>query len=107
MSVSTTPTAGSSLLPPLANPNDQEAIRFGPRALTYREQTGVATSLAGLLQSKPASPSGRCRPAWIWTRPAGGPGCRTGGRPNCFACAPGGRCISCAIQPLPTWLSRL
>jgi hypothetical protein len=52
MSVSTTPTAGN-LLPPLANPNDQEAIRFGPRALTYRELTGVATYLAGLLQSKP------------------------------------------------------
>jgi malonyl-CoA/methylmalonyl-CoA synthetase len=53
MSVSTTPTAGSSLLPPLANPSDQEAIRFGPRALTYRELTGVATYLAGLLESKP------------------------------------------------------
>jgi acyl-CoA synthetase (AMP-forming)/AMP-acid ligase II len=53
MSVSTTPTPGSTLLPPLANPNDQEAIRFGPRALTYRELTGVATYLAGLLESKP------------------------------------------------------
>jgi single-stranded DNA-binding protein len=41
-------------------------------------------------------------PAWIWTRPAGGPGCATGGRPNCLACAPGGRCISCAIRPSPT-----
>jgi hypothetical protein len=53
MSVSTTPTAGSTLLPPLANPNDQEATRFGRRAPTYRELTGVATYLAGLLQSKP------------------------------------------------------
>ncbi|HEV8162993.1 MAG TPA: acyl-CoA synthetase [Actinomycetota bacterium] len=52
MSVSTTPTAGN-LLPPLANPNDQEAIRFGVRALTYRELTGVAIHLAGLIQSKP------------------------------------------------------
>jgi hypothetical protein len=63
MSVSTTPTAGSTLLPPLANPNDQEAIRFGPRALTYRELTGVATYLAGLLQSKPR--------VAIWAVPAG------------------------------------
>jgi malonyl-CoA/methylmalonyl-CoA synthetase len=52
MGVSTIPTAGSSLLPPLANPSDQEAIRFGARALTYRELTGVATYLAGLLESK-------------------------------------------------------
>jgi malonyl-CoA/methylmalonyl-CoA synthetase len=52
MSVSTTPTAGN-LLPPLANPNDQEAIRFGVRALTYRELTGVAIHLAGLIRSKP------------------------------------------------------
>ena len=28
MSVSTTPTAGADLLPPLADPGDQEAIRF-------------------------------------------------------------------------------
>jgi malonyl-CoA/methylmalonyl-CoA synthetase len=53
MSVSTTPTAGSTLLPPLANPNDQEAIRFGRRALTYRELAGLAIHLAGLLESKP------------------------------------------------------
>jgi malonyl-CoA/methylmalonyl-CoA synthetase len=52
MSVSTTPTAGN-LLPPLANPNDQEAIRFGVQALTYRELTGVAIHLAGLIRSKP------------------------------------------------------
>ena len=53
MSVSTTPTAGSSLLPPLANPSDQEAIRFGPRALTYRELAGLAIHLAGLIRSSP------------------------------------------------------
>jgi malonyl-CoA/methylmalonyl-CoA synthetase len=52
MSVSTTPTAGN-LLPPLADPSDQEAIRFGDRVLTYRELTGVATRLAGLLESEP------------------------------------------------------
>jgi hypothetical protein len=53
MSVSTTPTAGADLLPPLADPGDQEAIRFGPRALTYQELAGVASHLADLLQSKP------------------------------------------------------
>ena len=53
MSVSTTPTAGSSLLPPLANPSDQEAIRFGPRALTYRELAGLTIHLAGLIRSSP------------------------------------------------------
>jgi malonyl-CoA/methylmalonyl-CoA synthetase len=53
MSVSTTPTAGGTLLPPLTDPSDQEAIRFGDRVLTYRELTGVATHVAGLLESKP------------------------------------------------------
>jgi malonyl-CoA/methylmalonyl-CoA synthetase len=53
MSVSTTPTAGGTLLPPLADPSDQEAIRFGQRVLTYRELTGVATHLGGLIQSRP------------------------------------------------------
>jgi malonyl-CoA/methylmalonyl-CoA synthetase len=52
MSVSTTPTAAGSLLPPLADPSDQEAIRFGARAMTYRELTGVATRLAGLIRSE-------------------------------------------------------
>jgi malonyl-CoA/methylmalonyl-CoA synthetase len=52
MSVSTTPTAGN-LLPPLADPSDREAIRFGDRVLTYRELTGLAIHLAGLLESKP------------------------------------------------------
>ena len=42
MSVSTTPTAGAGLLPPLADPTDQEAIRFGERVLTYRDLAGVA-----------------------------------------------------------------
>ena len=51
MSVSSTPT-GADLLPPLADPTDQEAIRFGPRALTYRELTGVAGHLASLVESK-------------------------------------------------------
>jgi malonyl-CoA/methylmalonyl-CoA synthetase len=52
MSVPTTP-AGGHLLPPLADPSDQEAIRFGPRALTYRELAGVAGRLAGLVGSSP------------------------------------------------------
>jgi malonyl-CoA/methylmalonyl-CoA synthetase len=62
MSVSTTPTAAGSLLPPLADPSDQEAIRFGARVLTYRELTGVATHLAGLIQSKPR--------VAVWATPA-------------------------------------
>jgi malonyl-CoA/methylmalonyl-CoA synthetase len=53
MSVPTTPTAGSSLLPPLANPSDREAVRFGPRTLTYRELAGLATDLAGLIRPEP------------------------------------------------------
>ena len=52
MSVSTTPTAGN-LLPPLTDPSDREAIRFGDRVLTYRELTGLAIHLAGRLESKP------------------------------------------------------
>jgi malonyl-CoA/methylmalonyl-CoA synthetase len=52
MSVSTTPTAGN-LLPPLTDPDDREAIRFGERVLTYRELTGLAIHLAGLLDSEP------------------------------------------------------
>ena len=52
MSVSTTPTAGADLLPPLADPSDQEAIRFGSRPLTYHELAGVASHLAGLIGSK-------------------------------------------------------
>jgi hypothetical protein len=43
-------------------------------------------------------------PASTWTRPASGPGCRTGVPPNGFTCAPGGRCTSCAIRPSPTLL---
>jgi malonyl-CoA/methylmalonyl-CoA synthetase len=53
MSVSPTPTAGAGLLPPLADPGDQEAIRFGPGALTYRELAGVAGHLAELVAAKP------------------------------------------------------
>jgi malonyl-CoA/methylmalonyl-CoA synthetase len=53
MSVSPTPTAAAGLLPPLADPGDQEAIRFGPRALTYRELAGVAGHLAELVAAKP------------------------------------------------------
>jgi malonyl-CoA/methylmalonyl-CoA synthetase len=53
MSVPSTPTAGSDLLPPLADPSGQEAIRFGARALTYRELVGVAAHLAGLVGSRP------------------------------------------------------
>jgi malonyl-CoA/methylmalonyl-CoA synthetase len=51
MSVSTTPTAGAGLLPPLADPSDQEAIRFGSRALTYQELAGVASHLAARIGS--------------------------------------------------------
>jgi malonyl-CoA/methylmalonyl-CoA synthetase len=51
MSVSTNPTAG--LLPPLADPGDREAIRFGPGALTYRGLAGVAGRLAELVAAKP------------------------------------------------------
>jgi malonyl-CoA/methylmalonyl-CoA synthetase len=53
MSVSTTPTAGGTLLPPLADPSDQEAIRFGHRVLTYQELTGVAAHLVWLIGSRP------------------------------------------------------
>ena len=52
MSASTTPTA-ANLLPPLTEPSGREAIRFGSRVLTYRELTGLAIHLAGLLESKP------------------------------------------------------
>ena len=52
MSVSTTPTA-DNLLPPLADPSDREAIRFEDCGLTYRELTGLAIHLAGLLEAKP------------------------------------------------------
>jgi hypothetical protein len=71
---------------------------------------------AGSAQLLPAcSPAGPAdRSPWVaagqparsprstWTRPLGGRGCRTGGRPNCSACAPGGRCTSCATRPSPT-----
>jgi malonyl-CoA/methylmalonyl-CoA synthetase len=39
----------SALLPPLANPDAKEALRFGERALTYEELAGVAAGLAAQL----------------------------------------------------------
>jgi len=36
----------SALLPPLADPTDKEAIRFGERALTYAELAGAAAEVA-------------------------------------------------------------
>jgi hypothetical protein len=71
-------------------------------------QTGSAQLLPRLLAGRTDGPvflgAGQPAPspASTWTGPAGGPGCRTGGRPNCSRRAPGGRCISCAIRPLPT-----
>jgi malonyl-CoA/methylmalonyl-CoA synthetase len=62
MSGSTNPTPGTDLLPPLADPGDQEAIRFGPRALTYQELARVASHLAGLVEA-------RSRVA-VWAAPA-------------------------------------
>jgi malonyl-CoA/methylmalonyl-CoA synthetase len=62
MSGSTNPTADTDLLPPLADPGDQEAIRFGPRALTYQELAGVASHLAGMVEAKPR--------VAIWAAPA-------------------------------------
>jgi malonyl-CoA/methylmalonyl-CoA synthetase len=52
MSVPTTPSAGG-LLPPLADPGDREAIRFGDRALRYQELAGVANRLAATIQGAP------------------------------------------------------
>ncbi|MEA2249710.1 MAG: malonyl-CoA/methylmalonyl-CoA synthetase [Solirubrobacteraceae bacterium] len=41
------PAAGDGpLLPPLTEPTDKEAIRFGERALTYRELAGAAANVA-------------------------------------------------------------
>ena len=36
----------SALLPPLADPSDKEAIRFGERAVTYAELAGAAAAVA-------------------------------------------------------------
>ena len=41
----------SALLPPLADPDDKEAIRFGERALTYRQLAGAAAAVAAELRS--------------------------------------------------------
>jgi integrase len=71
-------------------------------------QTGSAQLLPRLLAGRTGGPvflgaAGRPArsPTWTWTRPAGGPGCRTDGRPNCFTPAPGGRCITCGTRPSP------
>jgi malonyl-CoA/methylmalonyl-CoA synthetase len=37
----------STLLPPLADPTDKEAMRFGEHALTYAELAGAAAAVAG------------------------------------------------------------
>jgi integrase len=72
-------------------------------------QTGSAQLLPRLLAGRTTGRSSWVTagqfvrsPAWIWTRSAGGRGCRTGVRPSCSRCVPGGRCISCAIRPSPT-----
>src|SRR4029078_10919217 len=36
----------SALLPPMADPTDKDAIRFGERALTYEELAGAAAEVA-------------------------------------------------------------
>ena len=62
MSGPTIPAASAHLLPPLADPDDREAVRFGPRALTYRELAGVAAHLAGVVASGPR--------VAVWATPA-------------------------------------
>jgi hypothetical protein len=71
-------------------------------------QTGSAQLLPRLLAAGPAARSswvtaGRPArsPAPTWTRPAGGPGCRTGEPPSCSRRVPGGRCISCDTRRSP------
>jgi malonyl-CoA/methylmalonyl-CoA synthetase len=51
-----------ALLPPLAGPTDREAIRFGERALDYRELRGVTAHLAAHLQG--------AGPVAVWAVPA-------------------------------------
>jgi integrase len=72
-------------------------------------QTGSAQLLPRLLARRTGGPVflGDRRPpvrapALTWMRPAGGRGCRIGGRPSSSRRAPGRRCISCAIRPSPT-----
>src|SRR3954470_2885355 len=42
----------SDLLPPLADPGDKEAIRFGERSLTYAELGGAAAAVAGTVAGR-------------------------------------------------------
>src|SRR3954454_11108890 len=42
----------SALLPPLADPSDKEAIRFGERALTYAELAAAAAAVADAVAGK-------------------------------------------------------
>lgn len=51
-----------ALLPPLADPTGKEAIRFGERALSYRELAGVAGRMAALV-----APAGRVA---VWAQPS-------------------------------------
>lgn len=51
-----------ALLPPLADPSPKEAIRFGERALTYRELAGVAGRVAAAV-----APAGRVA---VWAQPS-------------------------------------
>jgi malonyl-CoA/methylmalonyl-CoA synthetase len=47
------PDPGPALLPTLAVPSDKEAIRFGERAVTYRELAAVAAQIAGRVADAP------------------------------------------------------
>ncbi len=60
-SVTDAGTKDPALLPPLSEPSDREAIRFGPRALSYPELRDVAARLAGRV-------SGASRVA-VWAEP--------------------------------------
>jgi hypothetical protein len=73
------------------------ADRVGPAAPPACWPAGLADRSSWVTAGQPAR-----SPASTWTRPAGGRGCRTGEPPSCFACAPGGRCISYSIRPSPT-----
>src|SRR4051812_17704066 len=44
--------AMSALVPPLADPSDKEAVRFGDRALTYAELAGAAAAVADAVAGK-------------------------------------------------------
>jgi hypothetical protein len=71
-------------------------------------QTGSAQLLPRLLAGRTSGPISWATagqptrsPGPTWTRPAGGPGCRTDEPPNCFACAPDGRCTAAPLGPHP------